>query len=531
MKDKKKLKLKKFYFHPITVFIFLTVITILLSAILSALQMQGTYSKVNTANYELESVLVTVKNMLTFDGMKFIFSNALRNFLSFAPFGMLILTLIGLSVSQSTGFLDTFIERKVKKVDKRIVTFIIIFLATVSSLINDIGYVLLIPLAAIIFKANNRNPFAGIVAAFCGVSFGSAISLFVGSTEVNLIPSTTSAARLIDQNIHISLTSNLFIIVTFSVMLSIIGTIIVENIVVKRLGRYKDNQDETKTEELEILDEEEIEQERISKDKKEKIGLRYALITGIIVVIAFIYMIIPNLPSSGMLLDMSEDTYLGQLFGTNSYFQDGFTYMVSLLFILTSIAYGLGAKTIKNDKNLIYGCEKMFISSAEMVMLLFVASQFISIFRETNIGTIIATWGANILGSVSFSALPLIIVSLVLIAIANIFVTTPSSKWQIFAPVMVPAMMQANISPQFAQFILRAGDSMTAGITPLLAAFAIYIGYLNIYNKDKSKPITIHQALAYVMPYFTIISISWILLTIGWYLIGLPIGPGVYPTL
>ena len=128
----------------------------------------------------------------------------------------------------------------------------------------------------------------------------------------------------------------------------------------------------------------------------------------------------------------------------------------------------------------------MFTSSAEMVMLLFVASQFISIFRETNIGTIIATWGANILGSVSFSALPLIIISLVLIAIANIFVTTPSSKWQIFAPVMVPAMMQANISPQFAQFILRAGDSMTAGITPLLAAFAIYIGYLNIYNKDKN---------------------------------------------
>ena len=254
MKDKKKLKLKKFYFHPITVFIFLTIITILLSAILSNLQMQGTYSKVNTANYELESVLVTVKNMLTFDGMKFIFSNALRNFLSFAPFGMLILTLIGLSVSQSTGFLDTFIERKVKKVDKRIVTFIIIFLATVSSLINDIGYVLLIPLAAIIFKANNRNPFAGIVTAFCGVSFGSAISLFVGSTEVNLIPSTTSAARLIDQSIHISLTSNLFIIVAFSIMLSLIGTIIVENIIVKRLGRYKDSQEETKTEELEVLD-------------------------------------------------------------------------------------------------------------------------------------------------------------------------------------------------------------------------------------------------------------------------------------
>ena len=106
--------------------------------------------------------------------------------------------------------------------DKRIVTFIIIFLATISSLINDIGYVFLIPLSAIIFQANNRNPFAGIVAAFCGVSFGSAISLFVGSMEVNLIPYTTSAARLIDKSTHISLTSNLIIIIAFSVLLSIL---------------------------------------------------------------------------------------------------------------------------------------------------------------------------------------------------------------------------------------------------------------------------------------------------------------------
>ena len=289
MKDKKKLKLKKFYFHPITVFIFLTILTLIASAILSALQMQGTYSKVNTSNYELESVLVAVKNMLTFDGMKFIFSNALRNFLSFAPFGMLVLTLIGLSVSSSTGFLDTLISKKVKKVDKRIVTFIIIFLATVSSLINDIGYVLLIPLSAIIFQANNRNPFVGIIAAFSGVSFGSAISLFVGSMEVNLIPYTTSAARLIDKSTHISLTSNLIIIIAFSVLLSIIGTIIVEAIIVKRLGKYKDNQENIKTEELAILDEEELEQEKIIQDKRENSGLKCAFITAIIIIIALAF--------------------------------------------------------------------------------------------------------------------------------------------------------------------------------------------------------------------------------------------------
>ena len=96
---------------------------------------------------------------------------------------------------------------------------------------------------------------------------------------------------------------------------------------------------------------------------------------------------------------------------------------------------------------------------------------------------------------------------------------------------MVPAFTQSNISPQFAQFILRAGDSITAGITPLLAGFVIYIGYLNIYNPNKQKPVTIRQSIQYVMPYFGIITLSWILLIIGWYLLGIPIGPNIYPTI
>ena len=167
----------------------------------------------------------------------------------------------------------------------------------------------------------------------------------------------------------------------------------------------------------------------------------------------------------------------------------------------------------------------------EMLILLFVVSQFISVFKQTNIGTVIGCLLANLLGSLNFTGIPLIIFTIIIIGIANLFITTPTAKWEIFSPVVVPAFMQSNLSPQFAQFILRVGSSITAGITPLLACFAIYIGYLNIYNKDKSKPITIHKSISYVMPYFVIIGLTWILLTIGWYVIGLPLGPNVYPTI
>ncbi len=531
MKEKKKLKLRKFYFHPITIFITLTILTIFLSSVLSALQMQATYNKVNQTTYELETVLVTVENMLNFDGMKYIFSNATRNFLSFSSLGTLLITLIGISIAASSGFIDTFCRRKLAKVDKKIITFIIILLAIFSSLINDIGYALLIPLAAILFQKNNRNPLLGIITAFCGVSFGYGVSIFVGSLETNLIPYTTISARLIDETAHISLTSNLYIIIAFSIILAFIGTIIIEKIIAPRFGKYKEKEVLSKTEELNIISVEEEEQQKIVKEKQEKRGMKWARITAVVMVIAFIYMIIPNLPSSGMLLDMTEDTYLGQLFGSNSYFQDGFTYMISLMFCVVGIAYGLGAKTIKNDKDIINGCKETFQPLGEVLILLFVAAQFISVFKKTNIGTIIASWCASAIGNVHFTGIPLIIFSIIMIAIANLVVTTPTAKWSIFSPVMVPIFMQSNISPQFAQFILRVGDSLTAGITPLLAGFAIYIGYLNVYNQQKEKPITIHQSINYIMPYFAIISATWILLTIGWYLLGLPIGPGVYPTI
>ena len=382
-----------------------------------------------------------------------------------------------------------------------------------------------------VYSANGRNPLTGIVTAFCGVAFGAGVSIFVGSTEVALMDYTSIAASIIDSNTHISLTCNLIFIIVASIIMTIVGTIVIEKIISPRLGKYKVREDLSKTEELRIIDLEEEEQHKIEREKRQKKGLKYALITFIIVILIFIYMLIPNLPNSGMLLDMKESTYLGQVFGENSYFQDGFTYMMSLLFLFIGIAYGIGAKTVKNDKEIIEKTGAYFSKIGTILVLIFVVSQFIAIFKKTNIGVIITAWLANLIEYLEFSGIPLIILVLIAIALSNIFLTTPGAKWAIFSPVVVPMFMQSNISAQFAQLVMRAGDSMTNGITPLLACFVIYLGYLNIYNFDKEKPITIRRSIKLVLPYFAIICATWILLVIGWYILGIPIGPGVSPTI
>ena len=333
MDGKRKLKLKKFYWHPVTAIMIMSIAVILLSGLLSLFQMQATYNIVNANTKELEPTLVTVENLLSFDGLKFFISNASKNFLSFAPLGTLIVSLLGLTIAEGSGFIETLTKRHFSKIPKEIFTFIIILLATISSLINEVGYAILIPLVALIYFINNRNPILGIVTAFCGVSFGYGVSMFVGSMEVSLMNYTKTAAILVDETSHIALTSNLIFIIAASIILSVVGTIVIEKIIAPKIGKYKRDEEFAKTEQYSTIITEDEEQRILEKDKYENRGLRAALIITIIILLIFIYSLIPNLPGSGMLLDMKENAYVYQLFGDNSYFQDGFTFLVALVFI------------------------------------------------------------------------------------------------------------------------------------------------------------------------------------------------------
>lgn len=534
MNKKKKLKLKKFKLHPITAYLILIVLTFVFSGIFSLFEMQSTYNVVGMQSGMLEKTLVNVNSLLNYEGIRDFISKATVNFVTFTPLSMLLISLLGVGIAESSGLLDTVIRKRLLKLNGAFLTFLIIFIATISSLINEVGFAIMIPLAALLYLYKGRNPLVGIIAAFSGVAFGYGTTIFVGSMEIALNSVTESAARLIYPMYHVGLSSNLIIMIVTSIILSIVGTFIIEKIIIKKLGTYKVTNELRKTQEIKVLSKQVVsdyEQDKIAREKGEKKGLRNALIVSIIIVLLFIYMLIPNLPWSGMLLDLSEKTYVNQLFGQKSYFQDGFTFMVALLFMFAGLAYGIGAKTIKSDRDIVKGFSKYMSNIGEILLLLFVASQFVALFKTTNLGTVITGWGATLVESLKFSGIPLVILCIIVIAISNLFLTSSAAKWIILSPVMVPMLTQSNISPQFAQFIFRAADSMTNGFTPLLASFVLFVGYLNIYNDDKENPIGIRKALGYISPYFIIISITWIVLLVGWYLLGLPIGPGVYPTL
>lgn len=527
---KMKRKFRRRTFNPITAYFLLTILVIVLSGIFSLFNFQTTYNIVDSNKLEYIQVTSTIENLFSFDGLKYIVSNATKMFISFAPLSMFLIASIGLAIAEASGFIDISFRKIFSKLNNNILTFIVVLIATISSLINEVGFVILIPLAAYIYKAKKRNPMIGVCAAFAGCAFGYGTSIFVGSLETQLIPYTTAAARMIDVNYHVSLLSNLYIMIVSTLVLSIVGAIVIEKIVAPKLGKYRVKKQLNELDDFEIIGEEEQEQKALTLDYNEKKGFKAASIVSIIFVVFFIYSVIPGLPGSGVLLDYNEETYLKQIFGDNSYFQDGFTFMISLLFIISGLVYGFVSKKFKNNTDVLNSCKEPLAKIGTILVLLFVASQFIGIFKKTNIGTVIAGFFANLLSTFSFSGIIYLLIAILVMIICDFFLTGVQAKWIIFSPVIVPALMTANITPQFTQFVMRMVDSMANGISPLYAYFVIFIGYMNVYNMNEDKPITISAAIKLMLPYFLIICLTWLLLLIGWYIIGLPIGPGVFPT-
>lgn len=373
---------------------------------------------------------------------------------------------------------------------------------------GNIPYVVMIPLAALIFIYGKRNPRIGIISSFAALTAGTGISFFLTSTDSALMQNTILGARLLNADYTLGTTSFIFIMFIAVILLAIAITAITENYIAPKIPIY----------EFPESDEEEF-----IIGHKEKKGLVLAGASGILYLLFFIYCIIPGLPLSGALLDHSQSFYIDKLFSADSFFSHGFVFVITLLFIILGFFYGIGAKTIKNNKDLCDDLGHSLDGIGKTLVLIFLGSTFISIFKKTNIGEVITAGLVNILTINGLGAFPLIIILFIISAIATIFLPNSTFKWGIMAGIAVPTLMNIGISPEFTQVIFRFGESATMGLTPLMAYYIIYLAYLEKYNQD-NKPINLFKTLKYQLPYSIVVAIILLALIIIWFIIGLPIG-------
>lgn len=484
--------------HPATIFIILCLIIIVASSIMSSMKMSVSYDMVDTATGKIVEKTVLAQSLLTPDGIRFMFTHVMSNFTGFFPLGPVFTIILCVGVAEGTGLLSTCLRKVASVTPKKYISAVVVLLGILSNIASSTGYVVLLPLGAMIFKSFGRHPIAGLAAAFAGVSGGWSANLLIGSNDPMFAGISTQAANILDPNYVVQPTSNWYFMVISTFVITIIATFITDKVVEPRLGIYSESENDDIVTEITVL---------------EKRGMKFALIALILYALFIAFLIVPN---NSILRNPETNGVL------SSPFMSSVIPIMGGVFLIPGLFYGIGSKTIKNDKDAIELMVKGITGITGFLVLIFFAGQFIKYFEYSNIGTIISVNGAKFLESTQFVGIPLILSFIFLTAVINIFIAVDSAKWVLMAPIFVPMFMRIGYSPELTQVIYRIGDSCTNVIAPLMPFFALIVAFCQKYDKK----VGIGTLITTMVPYSIAFLVGWSLLFVVWFLLKLPLGPG-----
>lgn len=477
--------------HPATIFAMLAGIVVLISAI--------SYWMGASAVHPVDGSVVTANNLLSGDGIRWMYTNMLNNFLRFPPLGYVLVVMIGIGLAEGTGLFSVMIRALVLGAPPKFITAAIVLAGIISGLAVEAGYVILIPLGAMLFHGIGRHPMAGLAAAFCGVSGGFGANFVIGSIDPILAGISTSAAQLIIPDMVVNPAVNYYFMIASSFVVLFVGVWVTEKIVEPRLGEYKGA-----AQRLEI----------VQLTPAENKGLRWAGISLLVFIVAFAFTVIPQ---NGLLRNPETGSVL------HSPFFDGIIIGILLMFFIPALFYGRIVGTIKNDKDLMKHIIKSMSGMGSYIVLVFFAAQFVYFFNESNLGLIIAIKGAAGLRDIGFTGPILIAAFVLLAAFINLFMGSASAKWAIIAPVFIPMLMLLDNAyhPGITQAAFRIGDSLTNLVTPMMSYFALIVTFAQKYDERYG----IGTIISTMIPYTVLLGIVWIAALMLWVWLGIPLGP------
>lgn len=493
---------------PLTIFFFLAVIVVIVSAIGEACGWSATGIMYNTSTGVVEESSVSVVSLLSKSGIQYMLTNAISNFTGYAPLGLTIVIMLGIGVAESSGYLNGLIRKVVKVTPVWLVTPMVVFIGVMTNVAENAGYVVFIPLAAMIFKAYGKHPLAGIAAGFAGVSGGFSANLIIGSTDATLSGFTAAAAQTLDPNYSVTAFSNWYFMIVSTFVITIIGTLVTEKVIIPRLGTYHENGDGT----LEAVSDQ-------LTDKEER-ALKIAnwVFLGLVVLL-----VVACIPQNSFLRSDSGSLIEG------STLINSIVPLFTLLFFIPSFVYGKLCGTFKSDKDVVAAFGKAIASVSGFIAMAFMAAQFTNYFTKTNIGRVLSFKGAELLQKMNVNSVVLMVCFVIVAGFINLFMASASAKYAIFAPVFVPMFMSLGISPELTQVAYRIGDSTTNIIAPVIAWIPYILTIMKKYDKDTGWGTLVSSMLPFSIAFL----VGWTVLLVIWMIIGLPLGPGapVYYTL
>jgi len=486
--------------HPVVIFVLLIGLVILLSHVFYLRGSTVTYQAVNPATDEIETMTTSVRSLLTADGLRFMYSGVVQNFMNFTAVGVIIVAMLGVGVAESAGLVKALIRKLADIAPPRALTYILVFIGIISSIAADAGYLVLVPLAAAAYLSVGRNPLAGLAASFAAVAAVFSVNILVKPLDAILTGITNDAIHLVNPTQSISLAANLWFSIASVLLLTIVVSLISDKVIEPRLGPYTGSAAGGG------------EQESATVTPEEKRGLKYALwgLLGVLVLFALL-MVPPGAPL--------RNPATGSLV-TDSPFMNGLIVFIALLFLVTGAAYGFGAGTMKSTTDVVKAMEKAVAGLGGLIFLLFVISQFNAFFTYTNMATLAAVKLGDRLEHAGLGALPLLIGFVFVVGVLDLIMVGAIPKWAIFAPIFVPLLMRLGVDPAAVLAAYRVGDSPMNAISPLNAYFGLIVGFAMKYDSKAG----VGTVIALMLPYVVVLFILWPLLLAAWHLLGLPWG-------
>lgn len=481
---------------PVSLFIILAIVVVVLSAILGSMG----YSAVHPGTGKT----IQVVNLLTKDGLRDMYSKAVANYSGFAPLGMVLVCIIGAAVAEKSGFLVTMMKHVMGDAKSWMVTFAIIFVAINANLAGDAGFIVMPPLAAVIYMGMGRSPVLGMIVAYAGVAGGFSANIMLGMTDALAYGFTENAARMIDPNYQATMAINWYFLIASCFVLSIFGTLVTEKFMVKRFAVTK--------EELAKYNFDESESKVTDEQKR---GLKWAAIGFVIFVIALVAACIGDDP---LLADPKTHSVL-----TNgSPFMNGIILTVTIALFVVGACYGFGCGRYKNDRDLFADITQGFKDMASYIFMCFFIAQFTSYFAWSNLGIVMAIKGAEALKAMEFTGAPLLIGLIFVSCIVNILIGSASAKWAILAPIFVPMLMLMGFDPAVTQVSYRIGDSITNPLSPLFPYCPVILGFVRRYAPEMG----LGSVIANMVPFSVTFTVIWIIQLLVWIFLDIPLGPG-----
>ena len=491
--------------HPVILFVWMSVILLVASAILSMMGVSVVDPRPEGAKGRSEDGMIYVVTLLNGDGLAKIVENLVSNFTGYIPFGTALVALLGVGIAERSGMISAALRGLVMNAPPKMVTFVVVFTGIMSNTASELGYVVLIPLAAMIFHSLGRHPLAGLAAAFAGVSGGYSANLILGTVDPVLSGISQEAARIIDPEYVVGAEANWYFMAVSTFLVSGIGYFVTEKIVEPSLGKYNpDDADDpsvldTKVERLTAL---------------EKKGLLWSGVSMLIFCLLLAWTIVP---ADGILRHPTTGLVAG------SPFLHGIVVFIFVFFAIPGIVYGKITNTIKTNDDVVNAMSAAMSSLGMLIVLVFFAAQFTTFFNWSNIGSVMAVSGANFLNDIGLTG-PLLLVSFILIcAFVNLMLGSASAQWAISAPIFVPMLMLTGYAPEMIQAAYRIGDSSTNIITPMMGYFGLIMAVAIRYKKDTG----VGTLMSLMIPYSLLFLVGWTVLFCIWvFVLGLPVGPG-----